>query len=391
MIKDLNDIAGKQFGNLTVIRYDHKKKTARIYLCKCNCGNEFYVDRCRLLAGKVKSCGCSHYIKDLNDIVGKVVNKLTVIKYDCIKNRNHYYICKCECGNIVSVRRSDLVNNKVLSCGCEVGKHNPETRIDVDDIIGKKFDRLTVLQYDYHDKKGKDHYYICKCSCGKIISVSRKGLLTRNNKSCGCQKIDAATKHGLAKTKFYKCHTAMKDRCYNPNNKAYSSYGDRGIKVCDRWLGEDGFVHFKEDMYDSYLEHCKIYGEDNTSIDRINVDGDYEPSNCRWATKKEQSNNRRVTVRYEQYNNMTCRDIIDTMQSIVDPSLSFGTIQSRLNSGWSLERALTELPTYHNGQKVVKPISFNEPHYTVPFTFKEQPEIIYPFRDYNKKNKGEEG
>ena len=91
-----------------------------------------------------------------------------------------------------------------------------------------------------------------------------------------------------------------------------------------------------------------------------------------------------------EYNGESLR-IGELVSKYKDSRLSDKIVKKRIYKGWPLNKALTELPSYHNGQKVIKPISFNEPHYTIPFTFKEQPEIIYPFRDYDKKNKGEEG
>ena len=97
-------------------------------------------------------------------------------------------------------------------------------------------------------------------------------------------------RHGMYKTKFYTAWANAKARCNNKNSKGYKDWGGRGIKVCDRWKY---FLFFKEDMYESYLKHVEKYGERNTTLDRTDNNGNYEPSNCRWITNKEQAHNKR--------------------------------------------------------------------------------------------------
>lgn len=166
-------------------------------------------------------------------------------------------------------------------------------------LEGKKYFRLQVLNF----RQGNDgaRWWKCQCDCGKITFVRGADLKRGYVKSCGCWNSErTATKnrtHNLSKTRFYRIWQAMKDRCLNSKNYRFVYYGQRGIKVCRRWLR---FENFRDDLYKSYLSHVEIFGEKNTSIDRINNNGNYEIKNCQWATQKEQVNNSRKVIKIKK-------------------------------------------------------------------------------------------
>jgi len=155
-------------------------------------------------------------------------------------------------------------------------------------IIGKKFGRLLVMKKLETEKTGKRYrsQFLCLCNCGSYKVVKRDSLINGHTKSCGCLRREVTKnlniKDGLTRHRLYNTWREMIRRCYNEKHIAYSYYGGRGIKVCDKWHDHKKFI---DDMDPSY--------EKGLQIDRINNDGNYEPSNCRWATRTQQMQNRR--------------------------------------------------------------------------------------------------
>ena len=163
------------------------------------------------------------------------------------------------------------------------------------DLIGKKIGKLTIVKSYRVVKSGRKRiYYNYICECGNESKISRDRLLNKKVKvkSCGCyREIHDRRKgrHGMSNTRFYNIWVGIKKRTLNKNRKEYLKYGGRGIMISDSWME---FINFHGDMYSDYLKHVKEHGEKNTTIDRINPDGDYERENCRWATYSIQNKNK---------------------------------------------------------------------------------------------------
>lgn len=158
--------------------------------------------------------------------------------------------------------------------------------------IGLKYGKLTVLSFD--ERTNKRTYWLCICDCGQIVRARGDKLETGRRVTCGnCFGTNIREFRGsLIKEnpRLYSIWSKMKYRCLNKKSKDYSLYGGKGVTVCQRWMSFEKFV---EDMAKEHEKHVLMYGVKNTSLDRIDPTGNYEPSNCRWATWKIQNNNKR--------------------------------------------------------------------------------------------------
>jgi hypothetical protein len=231
----------------------------------------------------------------LIDLTGQKFGRLTVTARDVgPSNRRTYWRCQCECGQVKTVEVSHLKSGDVKSCGCLKSEHalaniangmsragvrnkvRQQQRLEANTVIGA----WTLIN---EFEKDAQLWWKVRCVCGTEKSM-RQSLLTYKNgsRSCGCQ-VPKHTTHGLSSSPEYRSYDHARGRCQNPNNDNYADYGDRGIEF----------------RFGSFEEFYAELGPrpQGTSVDRIDVNGHYEPGNVRWATPKQQQNNRRVSCR----------------------------------------------------------------------------------------------
>lgn len=271
-VKEPMDLIGVRFGKLTVIADEGRQKGKRYLRCKCDCGSVVLSRMDSLRSGKKTSCGCD----SVHNLTGNRYGKLTVIARG---SKKKMWLCKCDCGRLKEVQCSNLTGGKTKSCGCS-------NTVFAEDMVGRKFGRLTVLRKDGETKERKHRVkWLCRCDCGVTTSVYTSNLLKGITKSCGCLFKERVTSHGLSKSKIYRTWASMISRCKYDNFPSYPWYGGRGIKVCDRWK-----------KFENFYDDIGKFKKPGTQLDRIDTNGNYEPSNCRWVTPHENNLNKRNNV-----------------------------------------------------------------------------------------------
>lgn len=196
------------------------------------------------------------------------------------------------------------------------------------DLTNKKFGKLTAIK-TAGKNKARQYLWYCECECGGNSIVIGSNLIRGNTVACGCvRQTDIANrtrKHGMSKTRLFKIWAGMRKRCLNPKCKSYKNYGGRGIKIDERW---DSFENFYEDVHKTY--------SDNLSLDRFpNTNGNYSPDNFRWATSKDQNNNRRSNVIINFNNESKTLSEWAKLSGIHSTVISY-----RIKNGWEIKDAI---------------------------------------------------
>lgn len=198
------------------------------------------------------------------------------------------------------------------------------------DLTGKTYGLLTVVGRDLTDLR-KDPRWICRCQCGTVKSLFGIQLKAGKTTSCGCKLAEQArlraTTHGKTRTPEHRSWVSMNSRCNNKNHHAYPEYGGRGVRVCEKWKS-----------FETFLADMGPRPTPDHTLDRMNNDGNYEPENCRWATKLEQRLNRREPGRIVEIDGIRRR----LMEWSRICGIPFDVIHKRLGAGWDPKRAITQ-------------------------------------------------
>jgi hypothetical protein len=218
----------------------------------------------------------------IRDLTGQKFGFLTVESFSH-SDGHSYWNCVCRCGKKVVRLGSDITRKR----GLEIRSCSHGCFVSFKEYSGQRFGKLVAIKYI--TERNKQHIWLWQCDCGNAKELPLYPVKFGNTKSCGCLRNYSGDnnpnhKHGNCYSKEYSIWSAMKRRCKNPGNKAYKYYGGRGITVCERWLNS----------FDNFYADLGPIPSEKHSLDRIDVNKNYEPSNCRWATQSEQVRNSRV-------------------------------------------------------------------------------------------------
>lgn len=226
-------------------------------------------------------------MKTVNEI-GNRYGRLTVLSREGSSKKGYAtWLCQCDCGEQVVVEGRLLRSGTTCSCGCLARDSS-----GLVDETGNRYGRLVVIRRDDNNSR-KNATWLCLCDCGNTTVVSGYDLRHGNKRSCGCllqeHRKSFSKRHGKHGTRLYLVWKSMKTRCYNKNHPRYKDYGGRGIIVCDEWVN-DYLAFHNWAMWNGYDENAK-HGD--CTLDRIDNNGIYSPSNCRFVDMKTQRRNQR--------------------------------------------------------------------------------------------------
>lgn len=355
MLNNYSSKIGKMNGvyEIADITYDFNERGRDVTL-KCSlCGREIHR---MMIRGRnkwselIKSCPCekerveNEYRERLRkekqekqrlilSRINKTFGDYEIISVLNLESNNPRYIMRCrECGEEMNISANSFWKRANFECKKHRLTENPIIKFD-ESYIGMKKNFLTVRGITRLPNGHRA--FLCECDCGNMKAVEPTQWEQGIVKSCGCLAESKKIEHSVELDRLRVIYNGMIQRCYNPKHIAYENYGGRGILICQKWL----------ESRESFIGWALSHGyKNNLSIDRIDVNGNYEPSNCRWATAKEQANNRR-TAKQRKSRKKKLFAIGNDAKTMKEWCAMYGTSQQavyyRMNKlGMTLERAL---------------------------------------------------
>lgn len=245
-------------------------------------------------------------------------------------------LCKCECGNEVIAPLKSVKSGRTKSCGCLLKEYqsspHPQRMIKIES--GERYGKLTIIEEVESRIKpnGKiERMFLCRCDCGEEIITPLALMRQGHKQSCGCKRFPIKSQSPkpihrpeLRKEnpRLYRIWSGMRDRCYSENSTNFYLYGARGISICDEWL-----------YFENFCDWANSNGYNDTlTIDRIDVNGNYEPSNCRWVDLITQGNNRRNNTHITY-----CGETKTLSEWCREKNISIHVVIARIKSGWDIE------------------------------------------------------
>lgn len=266
--------AGEVYGHITLIEFSHRQNSVTWWKGHCSaCGNEAVVNPNQLRTKGVTHCGCMNKNKPCTP--GEKVGEITFIRLHEKRKGHYYWLCHCgHCGNEAVLEAGNVRSGHTTHCGCQ----SPAPF-----MAGERHGMLEFVEFV--ETRGATAYWLAKCDCGGTTVACATSMRSGGTKSCGCLKQTHGHTMGANPTTEYRTWRAVMERCLNAQGKDYQRYGAKGITVCEEWKD---FATFLRDMGPK--------PSPQHTIDRINNDLGYFKENCRWATAKEQADNRRATM-----------------------------------------------------------------------------------------------
>lgn len=328
-------LESEKYGKWTVLGAAPSGGRGRMVRCRCDCGTVAILAHREVKHARGNS-GCRSCLGHAAPPVGAAFGKWTIAS-GLLPRKGRMVACRCACGKVRAIRVSDLVRKRTMACQkCTNGAQ----RLVPIPPAGSRVGSWTVT--GRVTRAGHQAYVRCRCACGVERSVSAYTLAIGSSRGCRtCAGAGRAT-HGAtrhrAQTPEYAAWVNMRKRCYDPSTIGFKNYGGRGIRVCPRWTEARGFENFLSDV-----------GPRPTpghSLDRKRNDGNYDPDNCRWATKIEQSNNTRtnrlVMFRGKEVSLMEAVRMVGTAQ--------YGAVRARIGRGWPVPVAIETPPLRPGGR-----------------------------------------